>query len=95
MTDHTSETPGEEHRHARWFKWVENPKTPQRIYVGLIVLCVLLASSDIFHHRHGYSAFEESIFFYGLYGFIAFAFVVQAGRVLRLILRRDEDYYDR
>lgn len=33
--------------------------------------------------------------FYGVLGFISFAFIVLAGQHLRLILMRDEDYYDK
>ena len=31
----------------------------------------------------------------GLFGFIAFIFIVFAGKALRKLVMRDEDYYDR
>ncbi len=80
---------------ARRLMWADNPNTPDRIFYVLCVLCVALVAADVIHHRHAYSDLEATWAFYCMYGFIAFAFVVQAGRVLRMILKRDEDYYDR
>ena len=93
MSDKPTDQP--KHWLARRLMWADSPKTPDRIFYILCVLCVALVAVDVIHHRHAYSELEETWAFYCMYGFLAFAFVVQAGRVLRLILKRDEDYYDR
>ena len=45
-------------------------------------------------HRHAYSGWEGFPNFYGFFGFAAFWCIVIAGKHLRKILWRPEDYYD-
>jgi len=49
---------------------------------------------ELFIHRHGVNAVEESFLFPAIYGFVAFLFIVQVGKWLRLLIMRREDYYD-
>jgi len=60
----------------------------------LVAIGVLLAVLELFIHRHGVNAVEESFLFPAIYGFIAFLFIVQVGKWLRLLIMRREDYYD-
>lgn len=83
------------HPFARLFAWVANRQTPNAILFTLVLACVGLGAFDFVHERHVIFPFEATKSFYGLFGFIAFVFIVQAARVLRLIVRRPEDYYDR
>ena len=62
-----------------------------RLLLGIAVLLVVL---EFIIHRHGEIALEEIPLFPALYGFIAFVFIVYAGRGLRLLIMRREDYYD-
>lgn len=62
-----------------------------RVLLGIAVLLVVL---EFIIHRHGEIALEEIPLFPALYGFIAFVFIVYAGRGLRLLIMRREDYYD-
>lgn len=77
----------------RLFGWVEEPKTPRRLLMGISALCILLVLSDMIVTRHDYFHFAEGIGFYALWGFGAFAFAVVSGWPLGALLRRDEDYY--
>jgi len=66
-------------RHFTWF---------------LIAIAVLLVGLELVVHRHGVAAIEDSFMFPALYGFLAFLFIVQVGKWLRLMIMRPEDYYE-
>jgi len=81
---------------ARALLWADNPKTPGRIFQFLIFTCAALVLTDfIVGQRYDYFYFDGITGFYGIYGFSAFVFVVFAGILLRKLIKRDEDYYDR
>ena len=60
----------------------------------LVVSGMMLVGLELFIHRHGVNAVEESFLFPAIYGFVAFLFIVQVGKWLRLLIMRREDYYD-
>jgi len=62
--------------------------------LALVAIGVLLVVLELFIHRHGVNAVEESFLFPAIYGFVAFLFIVQVGKWLRLLIMRREDYYD-
>ena len=62
-----------------------------RVLLGIALLLVVL---EFIIHRHGEIALEDIPLFPALYGFVAFVFIVYAGRGLRLLIMRREDYYD-
>ena len=74
--------------------WLDDPRNVNRFYWGLVVVCVLLGVADLFVHRHVHFSWESFPNFYGFFGFAAFWCVVIAGKNLRKILWRPEDYYD-
>lgn len=51
--------------------------------------------ADLVYHRHVVFDFESFPAVYGIYGFVSFVFIVFAGKGLRKLIMRDEDYYDR
>lgn len=65
-----------------------------RFTIALGVVAAVLVVLELFIHRHGEFAFEDMMLFPALYGFLAFLFIVQVGKWLRLIIMRREDYYD-
>jgi len=75
--------------------WLDKPGNVTLIYRGLIAICALLAVFGLFVEAHGELAIQHFPVFYGLFGFVAFIFIVFAGKALRKLVMRDEDYYDR
>jgi len=75
--------------------WLDEPRNVQRVFWALCAICALLALADFFYHKHPHFEVEEIPVFYGLYGFVCFVFIVFAGWLLRKLVMRDEDYYDR
>jgi len=66
--------------------WLDDTRNVNRLYWGLVVVCVLLGVADLFVHRHVHFSWESFPNFYGFFGFAAFWCVVIAGKNLRKIL---------
>lgn len=60
----------------------------------LILVAIGLLGLEFVVHRHGVISIEESFMFPAIFGFLAFLFIVQVGKWLRLMIMRKEDYYD-
>jgi hypothetical protein len=75
--------------------WVDSPKNVTRLYTGLWVTGVLLVLADLMVHRHAETAFDGWLGAYGVYGFGACVLLVLAAKLLRRVVMREEDYYDR
>lgn len=74
----------------------ERPENVRRLIWGLVATCVLLVLADFFYtnpHPH-FEPLETSLGFQAWFGFLAFAVVVFLGKMLRLVIMRDEDYYE-
>ena len=74
--------------------WLDDPRNVNKVYWGLIAICAVLFVADGFYHKHTEFAFEEIWGFFAVFGFVAFVFIALAGKQLRKLLRRDEDFYD-
>ncbi len=75
--------------------WLYRRRTINGLFWALAGLCLLLVLADFVYPRYGTFAFEEFPAAYGIFGFVAFVFIVFAGIGLRKLIMRDEDYYDR
>lgn len=73
--------------------WVEEDKNIWLMIKLLGGFCALLVLANLFIHLHGHFSIEAIPGFYGVYGFIAFAFIVIATKYLRELIGREEDYY--
>ena len=75
--------------------WADKPGNQRLILRVLYVACAVLFLADFVIHRHIYTDIERIPAFYALYGFVALVGVVMAAKGLRLLVKRDEEYYDR
>lgn len=89
MNDHPVPGPSER---AYWLDQPDNIRLLVRI---LIAVCGLLLVIEPFVDRHPHFAFEEWFGFYAWYGFLGCCFIVLSAMVLRRVVARPEDYYDR
>jgi len=60
----------------------------------LLGIAIILAILELFLNRHGVAPIEDSFMFPAIFGFLAFMFIVQVGKWLRLMIMRPEDYYE-
>ena len=84
--------------------WLDQPRNIDRLYWGLVIVCVILGvadlvwftlgKADVVHYRHAYFGWDGLPNFYGFFGFAAFWCIVIIGKNLRRFLWRSEDYYD-
>ena len=63
------------------------------IQVWLAIASVVLILIDLAMSRHDKVDMANTVGFYAVYGFAAFAFVVIMGHPLGKLLRRDENFY--
>ena len=62
---------------------------------SLYISCAILILLDFVVHRHVSHPWEQLLGFYSIYGFIGCISIVFGSKWLRLLVKRDEDYYDR
>lgn len=76
--------------------WFERDTNIRKMIVGLVIACVVVSAADLFYtNPHPHFAIESSFAFQAWFGFVTFVVIVFLGRVLRRIVSRPEDYYDR
>lgn len=75
--------------------WLDRPENVTRLYRMLWIVGAALALLDLVVHRHAETGFDGWFSFYAVYGFVACAALVLAAKVLRRVVMRSEDYYDR
>ena len=75
--------------------WADRPESRRLIRRVLYAACILLVIADFLVHRHISTDIERVPAFYALYGFAALVGVVMAAKGLRMLVKRDEGYYER
>ena len=70
------------------------PRLGKHFTRSLLGIAIILAILELFLHRHGVAPIEDSFMFPAIFGFLAFMFIVQVGKWLRLMIMRPEDYYE-
>ena len=74
-------------KHIDWLAW--------GTYAVAIVLVLWDALEWVhLYHKHGHFDVENVFGFYGIYGFLAYVFIVVVGILFRKLIKREEDYYD-
>ena len=74
-------------------KTADMQKFGRNFTTALLVIAIILAILEVFLHRHGVAAIEDSFMFPAIFGFFAFVFIVQVGKWLRRMIMRPKDYY--
>ncbi|MDP7344178.1 MAG: hypothetical protein QGI52_05645 [Alphaproteobacteria bacterium] len=75
--------------------WIEKRKNLVLMVRIFLAVCILLLLLNLVIHRHELFTWEGWFGFYGFYGFVACVTLVLAARLLRRLVMRREDYYDR
>jgi predicted MFS family arabinose efflux permease len=74
--------------------WLDQPGNVRLLLRVLAGFGALLFVADFLYHKHIHFEAERVFGFYALFGFAAFVGIVLAGKQLRKLLMRPEDYYD-
>jgi len=83
--------PSDEKKH-----FLDHPRNVSRLLKAFFALNVLLLGLDLLIHRHAQFPWEGWFGFYAVFGFVCcVVLVLLAKYVLRPLVIRREDYYDR
>ena len=74
--------------------WLDDPRNVKKIVYSLYVVCALLLLADFTYHKHTHFDIEGWWGFFGIFGLVACVALVLVAKALRVILKREEDYYD-
>ena len=75
--------------------WLDSSRNITFLVRLMAVICALLIILDFFVERHGYFYAEHWYGFYGIFGFATYCLIVLSAKQLRLLLKRQSDYYER
>ncbi len=76
------------------FDFFDKPENIKKLWIMLYVVCGLLVIPDFFTHRHPYFGFDGFFGFYALLGFISCAVLILFSKLVGLVLKVKEGYYD-
>ena len=77
------------------FDFFDKPKNIKKLWIMLYVICGLLIIPDFFAHRHAYFGVDSFFGFYALLGFVSCAALILFSKLVGLVLKAKEDYYDK
>jgi hypothetical protein len=73
----------------------DKPRNVKIVFYSLYISCAVLMLLDFIVHRHISIGWEQLLGFYSIYGFVGCTSIVFGSKLLRTIVKRDEDYYER
>ncbi len=74
--------------------FLDNPENRTKVRKFFYISLVILLIAEFFIHKHGHFSWEYVPGFYAVYGFIACVSLIFIAKLLRLLVKRKEDYYD-
>lgn len=72
----------------------DKPKNVKNLLRVFYLSLFVLLGADFFLHKHDHIAIGNALEFYAFYGFISCVLLIFIAKVLRVIIKRDEKYYD-
>ena len=65
-----------------------------KINTSVLFLCIIFLILELIGHRHGENSIENILFFPAIFGFLSCIIIFGIAISLRLLLMKEEDYYD-
>lgn len=75
--------------------WLDRKENVTKVYWAIWIVCGVLLLIDPLIHEHEEFGFAEWFGFFGFFGFVACFGLVLAAKMLRRVIARPEDYYER
>lgn len=75
-------------------KIFDKPENVKRFLLFFYAVLVLLLIIDFFIPKHADFPWEGATNFFALYGFVSCVLLIFIAKLLRIVIKRDEDYYD-
>lgn len=77
------------------FDYFDRPEVIKKLWVLLYMSCALTVIAELFVHRHPHFGFDGFFGFFAILGFVACAVLILLSKLLAIVLKASEDYYDR
>jgi hypothetical protein len=77
------------------FNFFDRPQNIRKLWIMLYVICGFTVIPDLFANRHGYFGLDAFFGFYSLLGFVSCAALILFSKLVGLILKVKENYYDK
>lgn len=74
--------------------WLVRPSTIRKLWIGTSVVLTLVVLAQTVIYVKGYFGFDAWFGFGAIYGFISCLIMVLVAKLLGLILKRPQNYYD-
>lgn len=74
--------------------WLKRPRSIRllwKIFIGILALTLVF---DTLVHQHDYFGIEDSFGFFAWYGFITCIVMVLTAKLLGILIKRTDSYYD-
>lgn len=75
-------------------KIFDKPENVKKFLTGFYISLVVLLIVDFFIHKHADFPWEGVTDFFAVYGFVSCVGLIFIAKGLRLIVKKDENYYD-
>ncbi len=73
----------------------DKPGNLKKFLRGFYIICAILLAVDFVHNRHVIHSWENLWGFYAVYGFVACVALVEIAKLMRAVLMRAPDYYEK
>lgn len=73
----------------------DKPKNVRRLLFGFYLSLILLLLAELFIHKHHGFPWEDDFGFFAVYGFVSCVLLIFVAKLLRKIVMRQEDHYER
>jgi len=74
--------------------WLYRPGTTRKLWIAGIIILLLTIVAEPFISLHPHFSIEKLFSFYALFGFISCVVMVAAAKLLGVLVKRKDDYYD-
>ncbi|NVM20641.1 MAG: hypothetical protein HWN68_02535 [Desulfobacterales bacterium] len=78
----------------RELKVFDKPENVKKLLIFFYISLAVLLIIDVFIHKHAEFPWEGATEFFAAYGFVSCVLLIFIAKVLRIFIKRDEDYYD-
>lgn len=77
------------------FDFFDKPESKRMLWIMLYLVCGLTVIPDFFTFRHAYFGIDASFGFYAILGFLSCAVLILFSKLVGLVLKVKENYYDK
>ncbi len=76
------------------FDYFDRPEVIRKLWIMLYIICGLTVVAEFFAHRHPHFGFDGFFGFSAVLGFVSCAALILFSKLVALLLKAREDYYD-